>query len=174
MNPKPRPAATPQTRLRCNSHAPAAWLVTWFMLVALALYSLSSGITGLLGPVHFHKQPTPANMARTALTDFGPLAGWQDFRRVTHGGDSSGHTHSALDRHHHGAHDDSAVTAGPGEGDASLSESAASSAPALVSIEAPTALVVPPASAAAAAWPVQCACHIKSCDARRLERPPNA
>jgi hypothetical protein len=158
-----------QTRNRRPKRTRATWLLTWFMLIALPLYGVSATLVGLLGPVHFHKQ---AAAVRTVVADSGPMAGWQDFRRVGQVRDASDHSHPGLGRHHHDGRDASAVTAGPDEGDAGLGDGAASNAPTLVFVAVRAAALPGPAMIVLASWPAERAYRIASCDARRLERPP--
>lgn len=142
-------------------------LVAWCVLIAIPLYGLGSSIDALLGPVHIH--------VAAAVND-DPMAGWQDFRRVdhVHEGAPSVHFHDAFGRHRHPVNDHSVVKLGASHQDdggtsdgAPLSVLTFGSAPAELHI---TGTCEP---SAAAGWQSHRLALFKSCDSRRLDRPPS-
>ena len=147
----------------------ARWFVCLCLAVALPLGGLSALLAGALGAVHFH-QP-----AAVAAMDAGPMAGWQDFRRLNHLADSGVHLHdhAKLGRHHHDANDAGLVTVGAGEHDDGV-DGAATAAGAAVVLAGSSAvsLQLPAPLATGVLWAAAAACRFESCALRRLERPP--
>jgi hypothetical protein len=151
-------------------------MLVWCLLVTLPIYGISATVTQWLGPLHFHMSPS-------SIDD--ELADWQDFRRVDHISDAtirshthsfmSGHSHSELARHHHFAGDPTLIALGADGHDDAPNDVATSAAMPLVFIAVampvPTHGAVPTASAP---WLSMQLSRIRSADARRLERPPNA
>lgn len=147
----------------------ARWLVCRCLALALPLCGLSTLLAGALGAVHFH-QP-----AVVAALDAGPMAGWQDFRRLDHVADSGVHLHdhAKLGRHHHDANDAGLVTVGAGEHDDGVEGAATVAAVAIVlAASGAVSLQLPAPSATGVLWVAAAACRFESCVLRRLERPP--
>ena len=158
-----RPAA------RCRR--PAHWLVVWCLLLAVPLYGLSSSITQMLGASHFHRA------ASAQVGELGAMHGWQDFRRMNHVADAvfAQHTHDALGRHHHAAGDAGVVEVGADSHGEPLGDAGVSAGAAFVFVAGEAVDVVATASSTCSAgWAEQGTGPIRSCDTRRLERPPQA
>lgn len=148
----------------------ARWFVCCCLAVALPLAGLSALLAGALGAVHFHHQP-----AAPTARDAGPMAGWQDFRRVNHVADSGVHLHEhvKLGRHHHDANDAGLVTVGAGERDDGVDGAATAAAGAIVlAASAAASFDLPAPAATGVPWAAAAACRFESCAPRRLERPP--
>ncbi|MEO5737659.1 MAG: hypothetical protein ABIQ82_09395 [Variovorax sp.] len=142
-------------------------LLLWCLLLALPLQGLSAATIQLLGTNHTHR-------GMAAVAPF--MAGWQDFRRSPHWSDSPrpAHSHEWFQRHHH-ALDDASVVALDAQGGESPGD-VGSSAASAIWLVFPTAsgLLVPRAELMEANWPRFSTAAFQSCDAKRLERPPQA
>jgi hypothetical protein len=157
------------TRRWHHSNRAARWFVCCCLALALPLGGLSALLAGALGAVHFH-QP-----AAVAALESGPMAGWQDFRRLNHVADSGVHLHdhAKLGRHHHDANDAGLVTVGAGEHDEGVDGAATAAAISIVLAASVTvSLDLPAPSATGVPWAAAAACRFESCALRRLERPP--
>lgn len=139
------------------------------LAAALPLYGFVAMVSALLGPAHFHVAPAATPML------IGPMAGWQDFRRADHVGDSVFHVHdhSTIGRHHHAVDDPSVVRVDAGPG--ALADVIASNPLPLVIalLGAVTLAVAAPARTHTAGF-ARPACAFASCPRRRLFRPPIA
>lgn len=142
-------------------------LTLWCLLLALPLQGLSAATTQMLGTHHAHR-----SMAAVAPS----MDGWQDFRRAPHWSESPrpAHSHEWFQRHHHAIDDGSVVALDAQSGEfAGDVGSGAASAIWLVFSSA-GGLFVPGAAVMRSNWPKLEAAAIQSCDAKRLERPPQA
>ena len=143
------------------------WLVLSCLLFALPLEGLTVATARMLGANHFHR-----GMAVVVAS----MEGWKDFRRSSHVSESPrpAQTHTLVQRHHHGVDDASvvAIDAQVGEAPADASSGAVS---AIWLVFSPASgLDVPRAHLMRTHWPRPTVAAIQSCDARRLERPPQA
>lgn len=147
------------------------WLACWCLFIALPVGCVSTLLTAMLGPVHFHGAPALGSVAN------GPMEGWQDFRRLNHIADSGirTHDHTKLGRHHHDASEPGLVVVGAGDHDEAADNALSGSGAALVLIASlDPSLAVLPLQAAATARSPAAPCSFNSCDLPRLDRPPIA
>lgn len=144
------------------------WVV-WSLMLALPICSASSTLAALLGARHFHAT-TAAHVPAKTLP-----AVWVDFRRNSQVASTSmaSHSHSWLARHHHGSADDSVMALDAAAGDSSAGSSGSGIDGSVVLVLALLSGIKPwQVDALADAWPVEDASPLKSCDLRRVERPP--
>ncbi len=175
---------TPQAIYRPTRAAARAlqWLVVWLLAVCLPLQAASAAVTAMLGARHTHRSPVAVQVVANDPQD--PMAGWQDFRRMQHGGvdrhslslsQSHAHAHEAGLRHHHDVGDDSVVAEDASGVDRGLSsDPAQASASFLFMTTSGAADVPPPREARAVLWGRAGAVAPGNPDPRRIERPPQA
>ena len=140
----------------------------WCLLLALPLEGLLAANAQMLGASHFHRE-----VAVVAST----MADWHDFRHMPHAMQEARHVHThALFQHHHHAVDDETVVALGAEGGNALSgEALTITASAIWLAFSPSdGLSMLLTDLARPLWPRHASRPIQSCDAKRLERPPQA
>ena len=143
-------------------------LLLWCLLLALPLEGMSAARAQMLGASHFHREAAVAASA---------MDGWQDIRRMPHAAQEARpvHTHALFQRHHHSV-DDATVVALDAEGGNALSgEASTITASAIWLAFSPSdglSALLP--DLARSLWPRLASRPIQSCDAKRLERPPQA
>lgn len=144
------------------------WFVCCLMVIALPVCGLSTLLSALLGPVHFHEATT------AATTDEGSMTGWHDFRRLSHVADSMLHVHdhSDLGRHHHDRGDTGLVTVGAGDHGEDAAGAPATAATIVLAVGNQTSVQLLLRSTTAMDWSAPLTCRFRSCDLRRLDRPP--
>ena len=148
----------------------AQWLVLFCVLMAVALYGVTSTVVSLLGSCHTH---TPA--------DAGEAAGMvlEDFRRVDHGFDTLGltlphthaHAHLLLQRHHHDPNDATVQSVDAGAEDP-LGDGAVASAIGALAMMVCGLLTVAAPLARSGRWSLAGCPALPSGHAHPLERPP--
>ena len=142
--------------------------VLWCLLLALPLGGLSAATAQMLGAKHLHR-----GMAVVVVSS---MDGWQDFRRSPHLSDTPrpAHPHAGFQRHHHGI-DDATVVALDAQVGESPADVGSGTACAIWLVFSPSGgLDVPQADLMRSSWRRPAVMAIQSCDAKRLERPPQA
>lgn len=150
--------------------------LVWCLLVSLPLMGLSSALTGLLGPQHFHRdalvRSAPPLQLISWLRQVPVLAELRAMRQRAHAeSHRTGEAHSHLSRHHHEASDTSVVELDGG----GAAEGAATAEPVgLPLLALATGIRLWLIDGLSLAWPQHPAHAYRSAATVRQERPPKA
>lgn len=141
------------------------------VLVAVAIFGLTSTLVALLGTNHTHTRQARVDSATLVL---------EDFRRVAHHGGvtsrpSHEHFQSVWQRHRHDDSDSSVLSLDAGASNESLAgDTTASAFTAIVLMACAAEGLAVPDPSGSLTWPLSGAQRLPGCEPAPLERPPKA